>query len=154
MGLITCHATRFHDLVAADAASEDAATAAGNGVNANAATEPAVDEGDAGVVLAPRRGAIATTGVALAARTLAPRCFTAADYCAPTPAWALPGAVEAGFDPVDKRHFRKGSAVRNAAVAAAKAATGFDAEVVAAATKSAGGPAFEESDEEDESGCG
>ena len=36
-------------------------------------------------------------------------------------------AKEAGFDPVDKRHYRKGGeAARGARVAAAQAASGFD----------------------------
>ena len=35
--------------------------------------------------------------------------FTAMDYLAPTPHWAVAGAEEAGFDPVDKRFYRKGS---------------------------------------------
>lgn len=33
--------------------------------------------------------------------------FTALDYCAPTPHWALFGAEEEGFDPVEMRHRRK-----------------------------------------------
>jgi tRNA wybutosine-synthesizing protein 1 len=34
--------------------------------------------------------------------------FTSAEYCAPTPEWAVFGAPEAGFDPVESRHYRNG----------------------------------------------
>lgn len=33
--------------------------------------------------------------------------FTSEDYMAKTPSWAQYGAVERGFDPEEKRHFRK-----------------------------------------------
>jgi len=33
--------------------------------------------------------------------------FDALDYCVPTPAWAIAGAPEEGFDPADARHYRK-----------------------------------------------
>ena len=32
--------------------------------------------------------------------------FSATDYMAPTPPWAVYGAEERGFDPVEKRFFR------------------------------------------------
>jgi tRNA wybutosine-synthesizing protein 1 len=32
--------------------------------------------------------------------------FTSLDYMAPTPAWAVYGAAEKGFDPAEKRHYR------------------------------------------------
>jgi tRNA wybutosine-synthesizing protein 1 len=34
--------------------------------------------------------------------------FTSMDYLAPTPDWALFGSQERGFDPNEKRFFRKG----------------------------------------------
>ena len=34
--------------------------------------------------------------------------FSAMDYLAPTPAWAVFGAPEAGFAPYENRHIRKG----------------------------------------------
>ena len=34
--------------------------------------------------------------------------FSATDYMAPTPSWALWGAKEDGFDPAEKRFYRKG----------------------------------------------
>jgi len=39
--------------------------------------------------------------------------FTSLDYMAPTPAWAVFGATEQGFDPREKRWFRKGKAEVN-----------------------------------------
>jgi len=39
--------------------------------------------------------------------------FSALDYTAPTPAWAVYGASEQGFDPKEKRWFRKGKAEVN-----------------------------------------
>ena len=39
--------------------------------------------------------------------------FTSLDYTAPTPAWAVFGATEQGFDPREKRWFRKGKAEVN-----------------------------------------
>ena len=39
--------------------------------------------------------------------------FTSLDYMAPTPAWAVFGATEQGFDPREKRWFRKGRAEAN-----------------------------------------
>ena len=35
------------------------------------------------------------------------KTFTAADYMAKTPHWAVYGAAEQGFDPEETRHFRK-----------------------------------------------
>jgi len=35
------------------------------------------------------------------------QAFTALDYMAPTPAWAVYGAEERGFDPIEERFFRK-----------------------------------------------
>ena len=37
------------------------------------------------------------------------KTFTTIDYMAPTPHWAVAGAEEEGFDPADKRFYRKGS---------------------------------------------
>jgi len=33
--------------------------------------------------------------------------FTSIDYMLPTPSWSIAGAPEEGFDPADKRHYRK-----------------------------------------------
>lgn len=41
------------------------------------------------------------------------KSFTALDYMAPTPKWATYGATEQGFDPKEKRWFRKGKAEVN-----------------------------------------
>ncbi|CEM14822.1 unnamed protein product [Vitrella brassicaformis CCMP3155] len=38
--------------------------------------------------------------------------FGALDYCAPTPQWAVRGAQEKGFDPIETRHYPKGKARR------------------------------------------
>ena len=41
------------------------------------------------------------------------RTFTSLDYVWPTPAWAVFGATEQGFDPSEKRWYRKGKAEAN-----------------------------------------
>ena len=40
--------------------------------------------------------------------------FTALDYMAKTPSWAVIGAEERGFDPQETRHFRKKGAAKQA----------------------------------------
>ena len=41
------------------------------------------------------------------------RTFTSLDYVSPTPPWAVFGATEQGFDPSEKRWYRKGKAEAN-----------------------------------------
>ena len=39
--------------------------------------------------------------------------FSSCDYTAPTPHWAVYGANERGFDPLEKRWYRKGKREEN-----------------------------------------
>jgi len=58
--------------------------------------------------------------------------FSALDYCEPTPAWAIYGADERGFDPRDKRVFVKGAKAKNAASAGGKESSELSRSLVVA----------------------